>query len=590
MSRAVFLSTLDNEIILILLLPWLDPLTIRLLDSAITCDDCSLIPPLASSLTMKWLGCLKSTVGANCLSDFPYDDSSIAWLSLRGVAVSSIVLESDAIDDDFFEGVCLPSLETLKLKYCSELSDAVIVNIVTTSPLLSILELGGCDNITDIALNSISQHCHKLKNIGLGSSSGITSKAIMKLTRGCPLLQSISFSSCSLVTDKTAKAISKYLPGLLHIDLSYNSVSDVGVIFLANGCHLLQSIIMEDSAVSNASLIAIGQNCPHLQNVNFSGGEGITDIGVSALVLGCTMLESITLTDCHEMTSESTRTIATGCPRLQYVFLHYFQYLDDDGLAALAHGCPLLKNLRLSTLYGLGDKFGSHIGMMKNMTEVMFERIGMLTDENLTDIVAGCSQLRKIELESCQSITSQAMIAIGAHCPLLTTLAFEETCMCSDAGLIALAEGCRLLEHFSATAFDPIGPSFLEAFGQHCAELRTIKMKGDMVITDDGFLSLLCGCPRLTTISFDRSERWSQADSNVTDADVRSPSTSLTAPRGAHRELREITFVDCPKITDVTLYNIVDSCTALCSLEITKCDSITDIGRAAVEAKFPDAL
>jgi hypothetical protein len=548
------------------------------------------LQPSLSTLKVNWLGCLKGAVGASCVNSLPCSSSWIKWFSLRGVGVSSIrILDVYApqISNETFDGACLSSLEVLDLSECSDISDAAITAVVTTSPQLSTIKLANCE-ITSKALISISENCSKLKTIVLSECSMITSKAIQKLVRGCPLLESIDISGCSCASEKTVKSIARYLPGLLHITfsklISFNeSISDDSIILLAYRCPLLQTIIIDDSQqISDDSLVALGQRCPQLRTISVSC-TGVTDLGISALVEGCTLLESITLSDIDEITNESVMAIAKNCPQLLYINLHWLQLLDDSGINALAHGCPLLQSLLLSRCHGVGngDRFGEYVGMMPNLKNIMFE-CSEIGDDQMTCLVNGTARLQTIDICDCFQITSQFMIAIAAHCPTLTQLKTSNTrTMITDAGLIALAEDCRLLEEISLSEDTAsIGNVVFDSIGQHCSRLRKIDMNMGFTITDVGFLSLLRGCPRLEYISLIVAPDTCGTKGVVSVEDVPRPCRACT-------RLIEIILHNCDELTDLTLFNIRDSCNALVNLDICDCVGMSESCIEEVAAALP---
>lgn len=588
MKRAIFFSTLDNETVLILLLPWLDPDSLLHLDTAIVTDNDPLHQLSPSTLRSNWLGCLKGTAGTCCVNGLPCSSSWIKWFSLRGVGVTSIrILDAftPQITDESFERACLSSLQHIDLSGCSDVSDAGIIAVVTTSPLLSTIKLTGCENITSKALISISKNCSQLKLIDLARGPLITSKAIQKLVRGCPLLESIDISGCSCVSAKTVKSIARYLPGLLHITFSMisgrlNSIAEDSVILLAYRCPLLQSIIIEDSEISDDSLVAIGQRCPQLRNICVSC-TGVTDIGIAALVEGCTLLESITLVDVNDMTNESVMKIARHCPRMLHIHFHWLQHLNDSGVRALSLGCPLLQSLRLTRCHGIGidNRFVEHIGTMRSLRKIAIENSD-ISDSQVTCIVKGSTTLETIDLWECSRLTSQTMMAIAEHCPTLTQLNTSDSNVIAEAALVAVVEGCKLLQGISFAEEDGSFSSVVfDSIGQHCIRLRKIDVKMTFTVTDHGFLSLLIGCPQIESISL-VAKGYSSTTEVISGGD-------RPRPCGACLHLIEIILENCNDLTDLTLLNIGDMCTALVNLDIRDCCRMTDSCIEELEEELP---
>lgn len=588
MKRAIFFNTLDNEAVLILLLPWLDPDSLLHLDTAIVNYNDPLHQLSPSTLRSNWLGCLKGTAGTCCVNGLPCSSSWIKWFSLRGVGVTNIrILDAftPQITDESFEHACLSSLEYIDLSGCSDVSDAGIIAVVTTSPLLSTIKLKGCEKITSKALISISKNCGQLKVIDLASGPLITSKAIQKLVRGCPLLESIDVSDCSCVSAKTVKSIARYLPGLLHITLSMisgrsNNIAEDSVILLAHRCPLLQSIIIEDSEISDDSLVAIGLRCSQLRNICVSCTD-VTDIGIAALVEGCTLLESITLVDIMEITNESVMKIARHCPRLLHIHFHWLQRLNDSGVRALALGCPLLQSLRLDRCHGIGvdNRFVEHIGTMPSLRKITIENSD-ISDSQVTCIFKGSTTLQTIDIYDCRHLTSQTIVAIAEHCPTLTQLNTNNTNVIAEAALVAMVEGCKLLEGISfADEAGSFSSVVFSSIGQHCIRLRKIDVKMAFTVTDHGFLSLLLGCPQIEYISL-IATGFSRTTKVISGADSPRPCRVCS-------HLIEIILENCNDLTDLTLLNIRDMCAALVNLDISECCGMTDSCIEELEEALP---
>jgi F-box/leucine-rich repeat protein 2/20 len=75
-------------------------------------------------------------------------------------------------------------------------------------------------------------------------SNGFQSKKTLEVIgQSCPLLKSLTYYGMSYITwDDAAFVIAKTMPGLRHLDIHGNPLSDVGLIAILDGCPLLESL------------------------------------------------------------------------------------------------------------------------------------------------------------------------------------------------------------------------------------------------------------------------------------------------------------------------------------------------------------
>jgi len=72
------------------------------------------------------------------------------------------------------------------------------------------------------------------------------------------------------------------------------------------GCRLL----------TDSSVIAIADNCPHLVKFYVAHNHNITDVSVMKLAEGCKELTEVTLRDCEKITDASLDKFGELCPML----------------------------------------------------------------------------------------------------------------------------------------------------------------------------------------------------------------------------------------------------------------------------------
>ncbi|KAK9054899.1 hypothetical protein SSX86_025978 [Deinandra increscens subsp. villosa] len=185
---------------------------------------------------------------------------------------------------------------------------------------LSVLKLGICLNITDDGLIYIGNRCQKLIELDLYRSIGITDKGISAVASGCAALEMINISYCENVTDSSLTSLSNCCKlntlesrgcplitssGLKSIAIRCRqltkldikkcvNVNDSGMIPLARFSHNLRQINLSYSSVTDVGLLYLASlGC--LQSLTVLHLEGLTPSGLAAALLGCGGLTKVKL-------------------------------------------------------------------------------------------------------------------------------------------------------------------------------------------------------------------------------------------------------------------------------------------------------
>ena len=129
--------------------------------------------------------------------------------------------------------------------------------------------------ISDTGLSAIAQNCPKVTSISLSCSANVTSIGLLNLTRGLPHLSYISIANCRWLTNADLVAVGQNCNCLRTINLSGTDIGDEGVIGIANNCPLLSSINLDhDLRITKVSLIALVEKCPEMKEINLCKIEG----------------------------------------------------------------------------------------------------------------------------------------------------------------------------------------------------------------------------------------------------------------------------------------------------------------------------
>ena len=136
--------------------------------------------------------------------------------------------------------------------------------------------------------------------------------------------------------------------------------------------------------VGDQGLVAVGQSCKQLEELNLRFCEGLTDMGVVELAIGCgKSLKSIGIAACAKITDVTLEAVGMHCKSLEDLSLDS-EFMHNKGVLAVAKGCPSLKVLKLQCIN--------------------------VTDEALKAVGTSCLSLELLALYSFQRFTDKLVL------------------------------------------------------------------------------------------------------------------------------------------------------------------------------------
>lgn len=186
---------------------------------------------------------------------------------------------------------------------------------------LSNLKIGLCMNVNDEGIIQIGKGCPLLQELDLYRSVGITDAGIMAIGQGCPMLQMINLSYCTEITDNALRSLSK-CSKLNTLELrGCSQVSNYGLVSIALGCkELVKLDIKKCYDITDVGMVPLAHLCRRLRQINLSYSS-VTDIGLLALTsISC--LQSMTILHLSGLTPNGLATALLAFGGLQKVKLH----------------------------------------------------------------------------------------------------------------------------------------------------------------------------------------------------------------------------------------------------------------------------
>jgi len=323
-------------------------------------------------------------------------DAGLATLIKGCKDLKPDMLVSDAKGFCFCEAVATYqcSIKGIDLSQCIYVTDAGLATLIE-----------GCVNLHpdkilskakgDRFCQAVGVNRRKLKNIDLSQCERVTDTGLATILQECTDLHPdkiLSNAKGRGFCDEVARSRRK----LQQIDLSQcEGVKDKGLASILEGCKDLNPNMILSRVKSYSFCVAVANNHPSLQDIDFSNCTKLNNAGISALVASCTALTNINLSSCERVTNTALSSIASKCTALRSINLSYCDKVSNEGVSALATKCNALTSIDLS--------------------ETAVE------DEGVSALAAKCPTLISINL-SCCDITSASVEALAVKCTKMTTI------------------------------------------------------------------------------------------------------------------------------------------------------------------------
>ncbi|KAK3032878.1 hypothetical protein RJ639_037055 [Escallonia herrerae] len=221
----------------------------------------------------------------------------------------------------------------------NEIDDEGLKSISRCSKL-SNLKLGICLNITDEGLAQIGLCCSQLIELDLYRSAGIMDTGILAIARGCPGLEMVNIAYCKEITDHSLISLSRCSKLNTLETRGCPLITSLGLAAIAVGCKQLVKLdIKKCYNIDDAGMIPLAHFSQNLRQINLSYSS-VTDVGLLSLAsISC--LQSMTILHLKGLTPSGLAAALLACGGLTKVKLqesfksllprHLFKHLEARG-------------------------------------------------------------------------------------------------------------------------------------------------------------------------------------------------------------------------------------------------------------------
>jgi len=287
------------------------------------------------------------------------------------------------------------------------------------------------------------------------------------------------------------------------------------------------------------SLKELVNGMPNLESLNLSGCYNLTDSSLEGVFIrDLSSLKELNLSLCKDVSDQSMQRISTSCKNLEVLDLAGCTKITNASLMSISH----LKNLRklnLRSCRQISDRGIEHLCCLYcqqhrvAIEELCLQDCQKLTDESLKHISLGLSNLKKINLSFCISVTDTGMKSL-ARLPSLNHLNVRSCDNVSDIGIGYLSESSHKLKELDVSFCANITDASLRHIATGIQSLKFLAMT-TCTITDDGLRRISKTVTDIETLNISQCTA-------ITDAGILSLCESLT-------NLMFLDLYGCPKLT-----------------------------------------
>ncbi|KAI3635835.1 hypothetical protein MIR68_006473 [Amoeboaphelidium protococcarum] len=200
---------------------------------------------------------------------------------------------------------CTSNITKLDLSHLADITEHSLCPLLMQMKYLRCINLKGCKQVGDSVLRTIATYCSHIERLRLAGTK-ITDDGLKWISQSAiTSLQYLDLNCCNGISDQGIIAVVQSQSELRWIDLTR------------------QSKHKSAALLTDASILAVAQNCPRLELLDLSYCSQITDAPLIALTENCQRLKSLSLKGLNLITAESV--FALGELRRTYHHLIWLQ-------------------------------------------------------------------------------------------------------------------------------------------------------------------------------------------------------------------------------------------------------------------------
>ncbi|CAI0415088.1 unnamed protein product [Linum tenue] len=366
-------------------------------------------------------------------------------------------------------GQSCANIKSVSIKNCPAVGDQGIAGLVSSaSYALTKVKLQAL-NISDVSLAVIGHYGKSVTDLSLSSLPNVSERGfwVMGNGHGLQKLRSLAVTSCPGATDAGIKSVGKGCPNLKQLSINKCAfLSDNGLVAFVKFSAALESVQLEEChRITQFGFFGSLLNCgTKLKAFSLVNCMGIRDLTAETPLppSQCESLQSVSIRNCPGFGDGSLAFLSKLCPQLQNLEFTGLQGVTDSGLILVLEMCKSgLVKVNLSGCTNLSDRvvmeMAEHHGW--TLETLNLEGCSRITDASLVAIAKSCLLISDLDVSRC-SITDGGVGSLAASSGLLGLQVFS-------------VSGCSMVSDKSFKSLVKLGQTLLGLNLQHCSAISS---------------------------------------------------------------------------------------------------------------------
>ena len=346
------------------------------------------------------------------------------------------------------------SLEEVDDEYTA--TSQAVHSIAKSCPRLEKLTLSDICRLKDKSGYYISSQCH-LRELDLSECDGNLTDGIHSVVEKCPQLEVLKFQSFRHI-DSIIRCAGNKCPSLRVFICAGCYVTHAAVVALVQGCPLLEELDLGYYNASDEVMHAVADNCPRLKvfNMGVKSDGLLTDQGLIALWRGCPDLIQLILLNKQAVTEATLLSFAEHCHKLQMVRVKHKSLACSSALCVLLASNPGLNSVTLDCSGLIHEVIVALAHACTKLETLSLEDCSHLTAEPLGMFFnRRCSfSLKHVHLANCTCVSDTHIDTLAHHCTRLESLSLNNCPNVTECSLASLFEFGKRLKTISMYGCD----------------------------------------------------------------------------------------------------------------------------------------
>lgn len=292
----------------------------------------------------------------------------------------------------------------------SEAVKALLDDVVVQQET-GVVDLRNIEAITNEDFENILRHFSNTKTLYVNYNSSITRSGWLMLSNGASVTDlHLDFKGKSTVAGQSFQALKE-------VETIRRQASSSFHVYIENAGKLEVDSVREIVSCIPESIVSLDL-----------AASFISDDALSEVLEGLCNLEVLNLDYCKKIDgSEFLHAIRDYCPSIKELSLNQTARIKEPFLVNLLDNAQYLTTLNVGWHHYLTDAFVNKLSeKCRKLQVVDFTNLKNISDDAVKGLVKQCSELAKVKLDFCKSLTNQSLFELNKHATNLDHLSIRQ--------------------------------------------------------------------------------------------------------------------------------------------------------------------